>query len=159
MSLYSEKDDDDYVRPPDEVYRERLIDNRNTINRNIHLPVKYDDDIMNTIEYSYLEYDYEKYIQAEIQRFEEEIIKQKENEIENRKKKLSVFNTSIKRISKYDAQNNNIYITIQDVLNEYIENGFNTKKTLSQETIEEIHKIIFSIRIPVDELDILRELF
>ena len=83
MSLYSEKDDDDYVRPPDEVYRERLIDNRNTINRNIQLPVKYDDDIMNTIEYSSLEYDYEKYIQAEIQRFEEEIIKQKENEIEN----------------------------------------------------------------------------
>jgi hypothetical protein len=153
MSSYSEKDDDDYVRPPDEVYRERLIDDRYTINRNIQFPVNYekmDDDIINTIEYSSLEYDYEKYIQAEIERFDE---------IENRKRKLSNFDTSIKRISKYDTQNNNIYITIQDVLNEYIENGFNIKKQLSPETIEEIHKIIFSIRIPVDELDILRELF
>lgn len=89
MSSYSEKDDDNYVRPPDEVYRETLIDNRNTINRNI--PLKYqnidDDDIVNTIEYSSLEYDYEKYIQAEIERFEVERLKQRQDEIENRKKK------------------------------------------------------------------------
>jgi len=155
MSYEPETNEEEYDRPPDEVYTDRLIDNRDTINRNNDY---IDPDIMKTIEYSSLEYDYEKYIQAEIERLEAESIKQKEEEIENRKKKLSVFNTSIKRISKYDTQNNTIYATIQDILNEYIEKGFNTKE-ISPDIVEEIHKIIFSVRIPVDELEILREIF
>jgi hypothetical protein len=130
MEFY--KNEDDEIRPPDEVKRERLIDN----NGWTQLPMK-----------SHEELEIEEAIRlsnAAMDTYEEEQIQKLINEVHSKKNKFKNINFIFKRVSKFDKEVAEIYEIVEHAIDKYIVGDIQTYGW-DKETYERIFKTIKKI--------------
>jgi len=147
MEFY--KNEDDEIRPPDEVKRERLIDNDNWIP--LSLPM------MKTTE----ELEIEEAIRlsnAAMDTYEEEQIQKLINELHFKKNKFKNINFIFKRVSKFDKEVAEIYEIVEHAIDKYIVGDIQTYGW-DKETYERIFKTIKNLRFNEQEVNTLKELF
>jgi len=129
--------DDNFIRKPDSVIREKLIE---------YNDINIDTDIEKAIQLSLQDLKdkqiiYNKYINE----YENKIIEEHNNECKKREEYFRDFIIKINRLSNLDKNNSEIYKYISNILDKYCKNYINTWK-VDEKVYNSIFQIINKIR-------------
>jgi polyribonucleotide nucleotidyltransferase len=143
--------DEEYVRPPDEVIRERLVNDPT---------YTYTDDITNADLNDVLEESMLEYTFSEIERLEKQERENKENEEKkNRKKSIECFLTKLNKLSTIDPIANEIKTYIIPFIDNYINYNIIDDEHRWDDTIHsKIKNFLKTFRILAHEKDILHKI-
>jgi len=149
--------EEEYIRPPDKVVRERLIDSRDRhhIDRDEdNIESQLNADLKDVLEQSMLEY-----ALAEIEKQEKvELENMTRKQQENRKKSIESFIKKINHLSTFDTKINETKQAIEPIINKYIEDNI-IDKIEDEKIYKNVNEFIKTIRIQQSEKDILQNLF
>lgn len=157
MSYEFGETEEEHIRPPDKIVRERLIGSRHRqyIDREEdNIESQLNTDLQDVLEQSMLEY-----ALAEIEKQEKvelENITRKQQE--NRKKSIESFIKKINHLSTFDTKINEIKQVIEPTLHKYIEHNI-IDKIEDEKIYKNVNEFIKTIRIQQCEKDILQNLF
>jgi len=145
-------EDNEFVRPPEPIQTIRLNDNNTNTNTNSFLS---EEEQLNLI------------LQQSINEFEIKSKKKEEeqlniivNELNKRKTNCEPIIHKLKKLTKYDSniQNQNIYIYVLDILEQYT-SGYIEYKKINHNKYIQIYNVLKGIRFRNDEVDLLKKIF
>jgi hypothetical protein len=139
-----ENDENESIRPPDKIKKEKLIDNIFDENMN-------DDDLKKVLQLSINEYNFVQEIE------EQKAIETISMEHKKRLKQFSTIKPKINRILLFDKTNASIYETILSIIEMY-ENEYITTYKADKDSYNNIFGTIKYIRITKEELNSLQNL-
>ncbi len=136
-------DNEDNIRPPDEVVREQLLeDNRSDFEKQIDEAI-------------YLSYQDIKEKQDLSRKYEEQILKDFNEETNKRKQIFEKFLFDLNKVGKFDKEIGVIYEIIEPIIESYCLQYINICE-LDVETHEKIFKLLGKIRTDKSAVEILR---
>ena len=137
--------EDEEIRAPDEVKREQLMnDNRSEFDKQM------DEALFLSLQ--------EIKIQEEISsKYEEEIIQNYHNEINERREKFGGLLLDINKLIRFDKDVKEIYEIIEPIIESYC-NQYIEFVELDEDTYDKIFKVIGTIRTNKKKLDLLKEI-
>ena len=137
--------EDEEIRAPDEVKREQLMnDNRCEFQKQMD-------------EALYLSLQEIKLQQEISSKYEEEIIKNYHNEINERREKFGGLLLDINKLIRFDKDIKEIYEIIEPIIESYC-NQYIEYVELDEDTYDRIFKVIGTIRTNKKNLDLLKEI-
>ena len=137
-------DDDEYIRPPDEVKRERLVD---LDNEAWGAQYREEFELAEAIRIS----------NELAEKDDNERMEQYMNEINERREKFKNIHFIFKRVSKYDKDVYDIYEIVNDVIESYIV-GVIQSYELDKETYDRIFNVIEKMRFSESERQVLKSI-
>jgi len=151
MSYEFNEQEEEFIRPPDQVIREQLISRRTESNIESDMNA----DIRDVLEQSMMEYaiaEIEKQEQMEI----ENMIREQQ---ENRKKSIENFMKKLNNLTKFDTKANEVKELIQPIIDKYIDNDIlETDKQLDENSTKKVKDFMRTIRISSSESSILEKI-
>ena len=147
-------DEQDYVRLPDPVKTEKLINedvNYPHINPNINHNQKFDEELNNAIELSTREFNL---IQEEQEKLVLELSKK---ETEQRKNEFHSIKLKLNKILLFDSPNIGKYEIILSIIDIYEQRYINEYKSTTEE-FNDIFKLLRTIRLTPQELESLKKI-
>lgn len=133
--------DEDYIRPPDSIKKERLLD-ENLYDDYLFNDTSYNTYMNNVYEESKKEY--ENRIQLE-QEYEKHVIQDYLNTVEKNKARFQPLLNDIKRLSKFDTEVKEIYDIIEPIIQSHCANLLSVVE-FEHITYNRIYKVLGSIR-------------
>ena len=153
MNPTNNDDDNNIVRPPDPVIRERLVDygnNNDFVNYNYnYLETNNNDDIDRILKESLEEFEL-----AEEQKIQEMLAIERSEKA----KKYTSIKERLQKVQSYDITNKDTYGTIISIIELY-EADFIESYFLDETSYKNIFKLLRTIRLTKEDLDLLGSLF
>lgn len=153
MNSYNDNNinDEDKVRSPDKVKREKLIDD---FSYKDDLEESDDDEFNYAIHLSINEFQKQEELNK---KFEDELINNYHNLIKERKEIFHPLLLELIKLSKYDIEIKEIYEIVEPIIEAYCMQYFEFTE-LDETTYDKIFKVLSSIRINKNSIEILKTL-
>jgi hypothetical protein len=147
-------DNDDYIRPPDSVKKERLIGSDNEFDDIQNTQTNYDFNSLSDIDFNQiLKQSLEDFELEEDQKIRDMIAKERKEQTE---KYVSIRN-KLQKIQNYDVANKEMYNTIISII-EMFEMEYLDTYALDETSYKNIFKLLKSIRLTKEEIILLEAL-
>lgn len=149
-----DSDNDDYIRPPDSVKKERLIGSDNEFDDIQNTQTNYDFNSLSDIDFNQiLKQSLEDFELEEDQKIRDMIAKERKEQTE---RYVSIRN-KLQKIQNYDVANKEMYNTIISII-EMFEMEYLDTYALDETSYKNIFKLLKSIRLTKEEIVLLESL-